>query len=688
MDFLNPFILFGLIAAGLPVLIHLLTRAKSRLVPFSSLKFLKELEEKQIRRLKLRQILLLILRTLAILFLILAFARPVLRSSAAGPVSSRAAGSLAIIVDNSFSMQTVDRQSLWTQAVSAAQNVTELVRPGDKVLLLTTADSTAAPAREFRDAESVRAAIGNLEPQFQGTFFNQAVQRARRWLDTSSDVNKELYIFSDFQFSVPADSLLIRDDFRTFAMPLRPEQPQNLSIDAFQLKSAIFEQNKPVETTATLTNHSAQPFENSLIQLFVNRERVAQSSATLAPGESQTLPFRFTLRGSGLHGARLELEDDDLLADNQRYLSFRVPERLRVAIVEQNPEDSRYLKMALRARQAVSDLGVETLPAARLGFTELDFDVIWLMNITELSPQALERLQRFVENGGGLISVLGDRTNIRDFNAGLAETFKLPEIVGSIGSLAETASQFSIRSVDLRHPIFSGMFETTEADFQRPRFRFGLQFRETGDLRTIMSFTNQMPYLLEKQVGEGTLLIYTSAFRLQLSDIPHRTIFAPLVSRSAAYAGLRHTVEHGSSSVGTPISYPLTAAMLKQDLEMQRPDDRFDRLTPSMQPGGAFIEYSQTDIPGLYQLLAEGRAVAQWAVNVSSQEAAYPVWDDTQIEKRLKASVLPRTTNLRQAVLQTRHGTELWPFFVVAALICLLAEMLLYREPKPAASFS
>jgi len=149
----------GLAATALPLLIHLFTRSKSKTILFGSLRFLKELQQQKIRNIKLRQILLLILRTLIILLLVLAFARPTLRSSLGN--DSTAKTSAVIVLDNSYSMATLSEgEMLFQTAQQKAVELVEAMRPGDEIYLLTSTDtSKQLSQRAFHDFSALRQQI-------------------------------------------------------------------------------------------------------------------------------------------------------------------------------------------------------------------------------------------------------------------------------------------------------------------------------------------------------------------------------------------------------------------------------------------------------------------------------------------------------------------------------------------------
>src|SRR5512146_504147 len=141
MIFLNPAVLFGLLAASIPVLIHLLNLKKLKKIDFSTLSFLKELQKNKIRKLKLKQWLLLALRVFIILFVVTAFARPALKGLALGGTTSAAKTTAVFILDNTFSMSAVDANgSYFNQAKQTIIDLLKNLQEGDEAALVLVAD--------------------------------------------------------------------------------------------------------------------------------------------------------------------------------------------------------------------------------------------------------------------------------------------------------------------------------------------------------------------------------------------------------------------------------------------------------------------------------------------------------------------------------------------------------------------
>src|ERR1035437_7741061 len=202
MTFLNPFFLFGLAASSLPVLFHLFARKKSRRVEFSSLRFFRKLEKTSMRSVKIRQILLLIVRTLLITALVLAFARPALKGYLGSFFgSSHANTSMVFLVDNSASMsRSDDRGELLKQGKEAAASLVAALGEGDEATVIPLASiERGKEYRPMHTRRDVLDAINQIRTADRGATLPDGLRMASAVLAQSHNVNKEVYLFSDAQ---------------------------------------------------------------------------------------------------------------------------------------------------------------------------------------------------------------------------------------------------------------------------------------------------------------------------------------------------------------------------------------------------------------------------------------------------------------------------------------------------------
>src|SRR5690242_14483719 len=194
MAFLNPIFLIGALAAAVPVLVHLVRRTRAVRMQFPSLMFLRRIEQKTIRKRRLRNLLLLALRCAALLLLALAFARPYFTGAIAAS-SSSALSSSVILIDTSYSMRYAD---VFTRARQAARNLISEAPASEQfaVVQFSRSYDVLMPMKQSR--EEALAAIAQMQPGLGATDYLQAVQAAISLLKDAGGA-KRIHLISDFQ---------------------------------------------------------------------------------------------------------------------------------------------------------------------------------------------------------------------------------------------------------------------------------------------------------------------------------------------------------------------------------------------------------------------------------------------------------------------------------------------------------
>ena len=215
MNFLNPLILIGLVAASIPLILHLLNLRKLKTIDFSTLRFLKELQKTKIRRLKLKQILLLILRTLIIIFAVLAFSRPLIKSTIPG-FAKYAKSSTVILIDNSFSMDLSDEWgNRFNQAKNAALSIIDDLKEGDEVTIIPMSNSENINNLRFtRNFTFLKEELKNIKISHSSANLEKSLRIASNLIYNSNNLNKEVYILTDAQRNIFENN--IKDTLKLF----------------------------------------------------------------------------------------------------------------------------------------------------------------------------------------------------------------------------------------------------------------------------------------------------------------------------------------------------------------------------------------------------------------------------------------------------------------------------------------
>ena len=689
MTFLNSVILFGLAAVTIPLLIHFFTRSKLRTVRFSSLTFLKVLRQQKIRSVKLRQILLMIIRTLIVLCLIFAFARPALKGSISAGHQSNVKTSAVIILDDSYSMMRVESgRRLFDDAIKKLAQITNIMEDGDQVYFLPTSDlSNDHTVSAFHDVTALNKQIENVQPSFVIANIPQALERAQHLLSSSQNINREVYLISDFQtvnFEDTADSmnLVWNENTKLLYLPMGSRKLSNLGIENIELVSKILEKNKIAELEVTVRNYGSQPERNKLVQLFVNGKRMAQTTVTIAKGASTTEKFRFLLENVGFSTGYVLIEDDDLTADNRRDFVFVVPEQIKLLLIGSENVDTDVIAYALQPTKDPNSIFNITQGNLQLFSTSQiqNADVVILSNVSSLNFQQISLLKTFVNRGGGLIIFLGQSVDLRAYNGDLRKELGLPLLTEPMGKMGRNAPTFTWGRIDYEHPIFTGVFDNSKIHLQSPLFHFAIRVQDTKGIEKIIDYSDGHPFLFESRKGEGSILFFTSGISSDWSDFWRRSVFAPLMNRCVMYLSSRSVEADQNLLVGKEIRYALQPGTLAHQLEMELPAGSRERVQPTVSAQTQWIFFADTNLPGNYTLWAGKERLGVWAVNVESRESNFDQINPKILEQKFGAIRISENENVAAVVHARRFGHELWKYFIFAALILLVIEMLIYRE--------
>jgi Aerotolerance regulator N-terminal/von Willebrand factor type A domain len=710
LTFLNPVVLFGLLSAAIPILLHVFNLRKLKTIEFSTLSFLKELQKTKIRRIKVRQWLLLLLRTLLILLVVFAFSRPTLKGSLPGAIAEQAKTTAVLIIDDSPSMTANDAHGeLFKQATDAAVRVTNVFKDGDEAVLVklseTRANTVSSLSPAQRNFSAVRSALHEMKPSFIHRTLDDALRYSAACMASSKNFNQEIYIFSDFKTGTivqppsAAPDIAFSPATQFFFLPLGERELQNISLDTIGIPNTIFEMNKPFTVKARITNHSAAAVHNHLVSIIQDGTRAAQKGFDLAAGQSTTIEFSITPKHTGFVNGMVELEDDGLEFDNRRYFTVDVPAEIRIALIGSST-DAHYIKLALNTQLAdsMASLRLNETPLERLTTAQLSStDVIVLTNPHDMDAASIEKLKMFVAQGGGLLLFPGAQTTVNDFNATLAKAFGISKMLPHEPQPSATESFVEFSKTDLRHPVFQGMFEEYDAAVRKqsaskqpllesPRITQSVDLQPTLKSHAIITLSNGFPFLTEEQVGSGHILMFSVAAVPQWSDFPLKGLFVPLLHRSIAYLASPQT---SNRSILTGDEYTSrTGKAVAERITIVKPNNEAVLLNTS--GGGRIIRFAPADLPGNYTVKNGTNILEMFSTNIDPAESNTIRATDLQVEKALQPWKIPQNhihhirdaKEIEKTVLQVRLGTELWKHLLILALLVALAEMLVARETK------
>jgi len=524
VGFLAPWFLAGAAAIGLPLWIHLLRQYRSTPHPFSSLMFFEQRTQSSIKHRRLRYLLLLSLRIALLLLLALAFANPFVSRTAA---SAGGRKMLIIAVDNSFSMRYGNHLDRAKQvATSAVSNLNS----GERGQVLTVGSRVHFMTQPVEDADQLKAAIQSIQPSDERSSFGE-LARALRTIEQSARIPLEVHLVSDMQkSSLPpafADLRLGLDTNLVFHSVADSKEP-NWLVESVTAPAKIFDPKK-VRVQAVIAGTGGADKAQRNVSLVLDGKTLETKQVEVPPNGRVTAEFLSLESPHGFHKAEIRIEPHDSLQQDDRFeFAVERADPHPVLFLHQAGDD-RDLLYYRAALESVPEAGflLEPLPveqASNQAFSKYAFVV--LSNVGSM-PSGLENsLRAYVQSGGALLVALGPSS------AALGHVPVSSEAVQGSSYASQNGDRFQIvANADGEHPVL-----------RRANKLDGVQFYQVirvdpGQSHVIARLTNQLPLILEKQVGEGRVLVFTSTFDRISNDLPLHASFVPFVEESARYLG-------------------------------------------------------------------------------------------------------------------------------------------------------
>lgn len=686
MTFLNPFVLFGLAAAAIPILLHLLNLRKLKTIDFSTLRFLKELQKTSIRKLKAQQIILLILRTLIVIFSVLAFSRPTIKSTLPS-IGTHAKSSIIVVLDNSLSMDITDEDgNRFSKAKKLTSEILGALEEGDEMAFIPLSSLIKNRKRSFsRNFAWLKEEIDHCSVNPATATLNDGLRAAQGLLDASLHINKEIYILTDLQqqeiHSLELDSIKLFDDKTSvFLLPSLESKnsiDQNISIDTAIFISRVYAKDKPVELQTKLYNSSVTDAKGIIVSVLFNGERVAQRTVDIGAGSYINVSLQGIPHTTGLIKGEIQIENDVLESDNHRYFSFIISSAPRVALIG-NQLETDFISLSIAPHASLLK-SYSANQSASVHFE--DFDLLILA--TTLSQTEMQRIDAYIQNGGSVLFFPSSTESIavqQQFFSGMG----LGPII--FQEFSESNPGICI-SADRQHPILQGVFKGFNSESglgDSPKIMKAL-CTQAG--QSIISMQGGS-FLNEIRRGEGKVMYCAVPPSPAWSSFPFTGLMPTIIYRSAQYLSAKEVFTLEKTAGQEAIILIPTKSSASSIFTIKDPNGIESDMQAADLPGGMSLQFGKPEMTGVYGVFSKDKnPITSLIVNQSSKEG-HLIYKNVQesmpaLKKRLNYPesliVLNKNESIANSVAKARIGTELWRFFILLALLCAITEMIVAK---------
>jgi hypothetical protein len=721
VSFLSPYMLWGSVAAAIPVALHFFFRSRYRTVPWAAMPFLLASIEQTSRRLRFQELLLLLTRIAVLLLLALALARP---SSQARPGAGGGDTVDAVFLfDTSYSMDARDGSpTRLDRAKTAALAVLDHLPPHSTVRVVTCADraESLGPSQPA-DFDQAREIINDLHVSHLATDLLPGLREAVALLGRGTAPNRELYLFSDMQtLSWERQAGPLAEQWRAakelasvYLVRCGTHVPKNAAVVGVVPQTGVPRAGERVGFAVLVRNTGTEPLRDLTVSLTLDGHadtRESQPLAYLAPGETRTVTLSGKWDHPGLRVVSAAVGPDELDADNRLDLVVPVRDRIRVLVVdgaldEREPEKSAsfYLLHALlpvkeseRAKYHLQPRLVAPAQASPEALTDKDLCVLVNVRaeddrarrVAGLSPEFAEALERYVRGGKALLIFAGDRVDPAAYN----RTFG-----GAHGLLPLKLT--GVRSLPPQDELVIDRGSARDPAYWR--FRDDEVYKALGSVRTgrylegeeppsdaaargaepvLLRFTNGKPLVAVRKAGAGRVMLVTTSADATWTDWPlWLGTYVPFVDVAVNHLLMGTTQEHNGTA-GEPIRWWAPDTDAGRPFLLRRPDGRRVRLgLPEPVEGRPLVTATDTPQAGVYHLLpadaeAEGKGVP-FALAADLQEGLdLEALTDAQLDERLGFAPVHLTAGDDLGVFAGGERLKReWAPWLLAAVLALAA---------------
>ena len=669
MQFLYPLFLGALALLAIPIIIHLFYFRRYKKVYFTNVRFLKEIKEESSIRSRLKNLLTLLCRLLAILFLVFGFAQPFIKKD---KDIKKGRKTISVFIDNSFSMASLSSDApLLEEAKRKAEEIVSAYDLEDAFQIIS--HDMSARQQRLIGRDQALAQIDAIELTAEVNPLSKVWQRQEQLISTSENPNKIVYYISDFQKNI-VDLDLADTTYEFNIIPLQAVVEENVSIDSAWFEAPVQMMNRPNTLYVKVQNWSNQTAEN--IQLSMRQDGAIKPVGSLdIPANSYVIDtVLLTVLKPGFQKIELKITDFPMQFDDTYRLAFEVKQQIQSLIVHQEGLN-RYLSSAFASEQYFNavDQNVANLDYAAFN----QYQLILLDELLNISSGLAAALKNHIEGGGNVLIFPAARADINSYNT----------LFGMLnaGQLAtwDTTTR-TVNYLNRNEFIFSDVFEFNRSNLRLPTTQGNYQINQrSSGFEKLMGYRDGKPYMVKYRRGRGHFYLCAAPINLTNNNLVNQAeVFIPMLYKMALSSS-----ESGQIAYTIGTDNVLEIENKSTDIEVVYKIDGAVTFIPGQQAVGKRMVlnlHDQIDEAGFYDVyLKENDVLATFAFNSNRLESdpTCLTTDEIKLEYANHANVIEKTqlASLADFIQEKDRGIILWKYCLILALIFLALETLIIR---------
>ena len=670
MQFLFPAFLFGLAAIAIPIIIHLFNFRRFKTVYFSNVSFLKEIKEETASRSRVKHLLVLAARILAITFLVLAFAQPFIPKKNTNISAGKKY--VSVYVDNSFSMGAMSGGiRLLDKAKQAGKEIVQNYAANDQFQLLT--NDLQGKQQRLISKEEFLSMLDEVDISPAARNLNEITHRQADVLSVDNSKNKVAYILSDFQKNI--GEFIPDSSVRYNLIPLAADAQQNVFIDTAWFTEPVQLLNQSVRLIVRIKNSGEKAVEGNRLSLKLNGQTKGIADFSVGAGSYAYDTIGFVINQAGWNKAELSIQDFPITYDDTYFFAFRVADKIKVLAID-DAKNNVYLDAVFKDQP---EFDYKAIPSGSLDYSQIKGNqFVVLCNLNNISSGLSAAINSFLTNGGTVCLFPGYKADVESYN-----TFMTSMGLNTFSEMREEEQE--VAKIDLQQGLFKDVFEKVPENMGLPKVRKYYHINgkiESGE-PPVLTLKNGSEFLSKAGYKSGTIYVCASPLDKSYSDLPVHAIFAPMLFKMAIMGS---RAENLAYVIGDKKGIEIASKGGGADKVYKVKGDQVEFIPEQFALGIKVILGLKDQIKksGFYKVSLENSDSSDViALNYDRGESNLSFYKVDELKSKYNEPNMTVVNSIglevAQVIKEMDRGVSLWKACLILALIALALESLLLR---------
>ncbi len=682
MSFVYPSFLYALFAILIPIVIHLFNFRKYKKVYFTNVKFLKELKQESQSKSRLKELLILASRILAITCLVLAFAQPLILNKTAKTKTGQKA--IGLYIDNSFSMEGVNKNgTLLDNAKKRAIEIINAFGSSDQFHILT--NDFEGRHQRFLSKEDAIETISELKISAAVKPISAVIKRQHGFLTSSKAVDLRQFIISDLQKTTFDIKNLENDTLvNTTLVPVFANNNDNVYIDTCWFDSPVQQKGIVQKLNIRIKNKSNKAIESGSVKLFINKKQVAIGSYNVEANSKTETTIIFECKEEGFNFCSLKIDDYPIVFDDELFFSFNSKLSINALVINGKSCNTGHYFKTLMQNDSLFNFHETNEQAVDFALFK-NASIIFLNEVENFSSGLAAELLKYIDGGGHLVIIPAAKADLNNYNTFL-KSFRIPAL-----AMLDSV-KLKLEKTDFKQGFYEGVFDKIDERIDLPTIQKHYAFALTSqsNLTSILKLQNGQIWLGEMPYKNARIYIFSGALDPNFTNFCKHALFVPTIFKMGINS-LKPQPLYYFTQTNAAIRLSAPIVSTEEAVHIQELNNKFDIIPESKLIDNQYHLYTQNQISdqGFYKVTRQNTIFMALAFNYNRLESDLSFYTGEELDKMLEEehlnsfkTVVAGEKSLTGVIKEISGNTKLWKLFIILTLLFIAVEIALIKFLK------